>query len=314
MFARVTAVILLVLVFVRPPALARPLTEILNTERFRIHYTSRDRFAAERVARAAEESLTRISHNLGYQGAHAIIPIHIYPSHRDFASATGVERGKFVIGRAHAHSEHIELDSQEIFGQLETVTAHEVAHIVVFRIVGTEADVPLWAHEGIARTEAGEWDELDAKLLAEAAGTGRLMKLSEIARSFPQDREALAYAQSTSYMMYFLDTYGREALRQALARTPETGSFADAMLLVTGAKADEIENDWIAHLEKHYAPYAWMRLVSTIAIGALPIVLVLAYLGARRRKRALIEKYEQEEWEEANRRDWGNQWPGGGLQ
>ena len=52
-------------------------------------------------------------------------------------------------------------------------------------------------------------------------------------------------------------------------------------------------------LGRQYAPYLWLRFVSTAAMGALPILVILAYIAVLKRKRRLIREYEQEEWEES---------------
>lgn len=314
MLARLTAAIAVFLMLCGPVLAQKPLSELIETDHFRIHYSKGDYFAADRVSRAAEESLKRISANLGYTGTHARTQVFVYPTHRDFVKATGTERGKFVLGRAHSGSEHIDIDSQELFAKVETVTAHEVAHIVVFRLLGPHADIPLWMHEGIAKTESHDWDDTDTHLMADAVSHGKLMRLEEISRTFPESREGLAYAQSASFLRYLLDTYGRGRLPLLLEETRRTGSFERAVELVMGRELPDLERDWVAYLERKYAPYMWVRMISTGMIGLLPILVLLAYLVRRRAKRERMERYAQEEWEEANRRDWGNQWPGGGLQ
>jgi len=308
------AAIFLGLVSARPALADMSLTESLSTARFQIYYTEGDYLAAHRVSRAAEEAMDRIASDLGYKAAAApgaLIPIYIYPNHRAFVRATGTDRRQFVLGRAHSGVERIELDSQELFSSLETVTAHEVAHIVLFRIVGPSADVPLWVHEGIAKFESADWDNLDAETISEAAAHGKIIPLSELARSFPKDREDLAYTQSASFFRYFVETYGRPGLRRLVNLTASTGSFDRALQTVTGNTLDEVEAGWLASLKRQYAPYVWARFVSTAAIGLLPILAILAFIAVRQRRRRLLEKYDQEEWEEANWRDWGSSWPGG---
>lgn len=309
-----TAAIVVLLVLGGPVCAQKPLSELIETEHFRIHYSQGDYFAADRVSRAAEESLKSISAGLEYKGAHPRIEVFVYPTHRDFVKATGTERGKFVLGRAHSGSEHIDIDSQELFAKVETVTAHEVAHIVVFRLLGPHADMPLWMHEGIAKTESHDWDDTDTHLLAEAISHGKLMRLKEISHTFPESREGLAYAQSASFLKYLIDTYGRAKLPLLLEETRRTGSFERAVPIVMGKELADLEEEWVAYLERKYAPYMWVRMISTGMIGLLPILVLLAYLVRRRAKRERMERYAQEEWEAANRRDWGNQWPGGGLQ
>ena len=314
MFARIAIVVVAVLVVAGQSWGAKPLSESFPTQHFNIRYTKGDYLAAERVSRAAEEALEKISARLGYQGQHKRIEVRIYPNHREFVKATGTDRGTFIMGRAHSGIEMIELDSQELFAKLETVTAHEVAHIVVFRLVGNYADMPLWAHEGIAKFESDDWDDTDTHLMAEAVSFNKLLWLSEISHEFPKDREALAYAESASFIQYLTETYGRTQLPLLLEQTRKTGSLQQALKVTTGTELKDLEAAWFAYLEKHYAPYLWVRMISTGAMGLLPILALMAFLAARRRKRRRLEEYELAEWEEANLRDWGNHWPGGGLQ
>ena len=170
---------------------ARPLTERISTKSFDIRYTRGDYLAARRVALAAEDSVGKISSDLGYGSSRLSpkVPIYVNPNHREFVQATGTDRREFVLGRAHSGVERIEVDSQELFGSVEVVTTHEIAHIIVFRLVPAAATMPLWAHQGIAKFESGEWDDSDSQALSDAVNGGNLMRLSDISRQFPKNRQ-----------------------------------------------------------------------------------------------------------------------------
>lgn len=313
MHIRVALFLVLATLLTAPVASA--LSEKITTQRFVIHHTQGDYLNSRRVADAAEESWVRISKNLGYnepKHRQAKLPIYVYPNREDFVEATGTDRRELTLGRAHSGLEKIELNSDGVLSSVETITEHEIAHIIVFRLT-RGADIPLWLHEGIAKVESNDWTELDNQLISDAVIGGKMLSLRSIRTDFPKGANSLAYAQSGSFIRFFIREYGKSGLQKLLLESSK-GSFEDAVKSVTGKDVQTLEDDWLKSVRREYAPYIWVRFVGTAAMGILPILVLLAYLAVRRKKRAQLQRYLEEEWEEANKRDWGNSWPGGGLQ
>jgi hypothetical protein len=234
------------------------------------------------------------------------IPVLLYRNQGEFRRATGHDRPGEVLGRASSRG-LVELDASGIFAPAEQIAGHEITHVVIFRILGPRSDVlPLWVNEGTAKFMTEDWDELDSTALANAITEGTLIPLSSLARTFPPDeRETLAYAESSSAVTFFVRRYGERALVRLIHATARTGSFESAMREVTGGSASEFERRWLVSLQGRYGSPRIMRLVGIAGLLAMPLIAIAAYLALRRRRRRIIQQYDLEEWEEANWRDWG---------
>lgn len=299
----------LYLTFLSAPGFsAIELSQITRTDHFIIRHGPKLRANAEVIGQACEAWLTDLNNRLGLpQRPTDSIPISLYRNQREFSDATGYDRPGQVLGRA-SSSGAIELDASGIFAPAGQVAGHEIVHVLIFRILNGRSDIlPLWVNEGAAKYLTGEWDMVDRTILANAITQDKLLPISAISHSFPSgsENEALAYAESTSAVRFLDRTYGKEALPKLIDQTADTGSFALALKSVTGLTPDQFENRWRRSIEGDAGVSQMVRMGRLLAAIALPVLTVAAYLGIRRKKRRIIEQYEQEEWEAANRRDWG---------
>lgn len=176
---------------------------------------------------------------------------------------------------------------------------HELCHVVAHHVAsGPDATpLPRWLDEGLAQHAEGRVFRADAPNLAMRAFFGQLLDLDALEDSFPRTEGAskLAYAQAES----FVDWLARagppgDPLHSLLKALAEGRPFDRAVHDTYLRTLDDLESDWRAGLrsDRSWVPGA----IGQLLLGALVVVGVV--LGASRivlRRRALLEKWEQEE-------------------
>jgi hypothetical protein len=264
----------------------------ITTPSFTIIYARNDEADARTVAGYAEDALSRVSRDLGYSGAisEQRVPIHVFSSRGDFLDVTGTDRKTFIVGRAWSagHAQKIEVDASGTYSRLETVVAHEVTHIVIARILGSQiTSLPLWANEGIARIESGEAGQSDAEAVGEAISTASFIPLEQIQERFPKDNEhaSLAYAEGTSFMEFIRQKGGHDSLKKLLDRVARTGDFEKASSDLTGMPFGRLEGAWRKSVSKSYSAGWFLRnLPWTIGV-VMALLCIAAYKAIMRKKR-----------------------------
>lgn len=286
------------------------LNSIMHTRYFTVHYDSSDPILAEVMESTARENLLRISKELGYElQQDRPFPLYVYSTHIDFIKAGGLEGSLFTVGTTYSANERISVDASGVFALPEEVLAHEITHAIIFRILGSSiSELPLWANEGIAKFESDDFADSDNQAITDAASEGTLMLLGELTLKFPKDRTSLAYAESASAITYMVKKNGRSSIRTMLDDLARTGSFDKAMLRVSTRTADQFASDWYAYTTKRYWGVKLSRIATQIAAFVMAVLAVAAFLARRKQKREAAKQWEQEEFEEALRRQLGNDW------
>jgi hypothetical protein len=136
--------------------------------------------------------------------------------------------------------------------------AHELAHLAVTR--ATRDRAPLWLQEGVAKREEVRWREpgpFDARPSPDAVVTrGRELGISyaldklgpSIAMLPSADTAMVAFAEVTSFVRFYVESAGDEALPKLL-RALKEGADADAALSsVSGADLKTWDARWRAHI------------------------------------------------------------------
>jgi hypothetical protein len=288
-------------------AIALPLNDITSTDHFIIHHDRDLKVKAQLLGEACEAWLSELSGKLDFnQPITQPIPIFLYRNQRDFSKATGVDKPGRVLGRASTDGT-IELDASDVYAPSGQVAGHEITHVLIFRILGKNSGhLPLWLNEGTAKYLTNDFDMVDRTILANAITSDEILTLSSLTNSFPKgDKETLAYSEGTSAVQFFIRVYGLKKLTRVIHATGRYSSFEKAMIEVTRSSPSQFEIDWLKSIEGAYGLSQAARFARIAGAIAMPALAVGAYLGIRRRRRRVIERYEREEWEEANWRDWG---------
>ncbi len=285
------------------------LTATMRTRYFIVNYNPSDPYLANLMARVAQDELIRVSKKLGYKpDPDQPFPLRIYKSHLSFIQGEGI-LNKFTVGATQSGSAAIALDASGALIFPQEPLAHEITHAVIFRILGpVSGELPLWFNEGLAKHESGAYEGNDNNLVANASADGSLISLSTLQTKFPEERTDLSYAESASAMRFLIKKYGTSAPKAILQDMTRTGSFEKSMIKVTGESPDHFAAIWYDNTDKRYWAWKLVRIMTTVLSIIMAILAVIAFIARRRKMATAARQWEQEELEEALRRQHGNDW------
>jgi Flp pilus assembly protein TadD len=140
----------------------------------------------------------------------------------------------------------------------DTIT-HELVHLVVSRATGDRA--PVWLQEGTAKLFERSWRERDAgleldpggrALLTEATAKNKLLTFEQMHPSIAmlpsEDDAALAFAQVATFMQHYVQRYGLDKLREALAAIKGGSDAREALAKAAAVTFARLESEWKAGL------------------------------------------------------------------
>lgn len=286
------------------------LSAVKHSGYFLIHYDPSDPYLAERIASIANDELARISKDLGYKPSkYEPFIVYVYAVHYDFIKEGGLQSQKFTVGTTSGEHAKISVDASGSFDQPQTIVAHELTHAIIFRILGPNTDkLPLWFNEGMAKFESGGSDSTDHTLLIDAASDGTALSLSEISKHFPEKTTSLAYAESVSAIEFLTKKYGKSAPRKILNDFAATGSLDKAMKTATGKDVSQFSEEWFERINKSYAVIRMGKTAMAIISLLMASLAIAAYFRRKQQKIEAAKRWEQEEFEEALRKQQGNDW------
>jgi hypothetical protein len=178
---------------------------------------------------------------------------------------------------------------------LVQVFRHELAHIALHDAVGVHR-IPRWFNEGFAVMASGETSFERMWILSTATISDRLLPLSQVERSFPNDESkvSVAYAQAADVVRFLVRREDRHRFR-ALVRELSAGRSLDfAAREAYGVDLVTLEHEWREEVAKRYT--FWPVLLSGTAVWAG--VLGLFFWGWRRRRarsRATLKRWARDE-------------------
>ena len=185
---------------------------------------------------------------------------------------------------------------------LRVTFKHELCHLLLHRHISKNR-LPRWFEEGVCQWASDGIGELfidksgsglDAAIMA-----GRVLDLRRLAEKFPRDKPALilAYEQSKSVVNYIDRQYGNDAISDLLSHLKNGESMEAAAMKSLGISSDELEKDWLSHLE---STPRWLVYLADNLYGILFFVAaLLTILGFIRRimHRKAWESEEEEDSE-----------------
>jgi len=177
---------------------------------------------------------------------------------------------------------------------------HELCHLLLHRHINKRR-LPRWFEEGICQWASdgiGEifidksWSGLDAAIMAD-----RVLDLRRLTKTFPRDKPSLvlAYEQSKSVVNYIDRQYGKGVVLDLLGHLKNGESMEAAALKSLGISTDELEQDWLSHLE---STPRWLVYLADNLYGILFFVAaLLTILGFVRRimRRKVWESEEEDD-------------------
>ncbi|HEX6790695.1 MAG TPA: BamA/TamA family outer membrane protein [Candidatus Krumholzibacteria bacterium] len=233
--------------------------QVLSTPHFDIHYYKGAEAFAVRAGLVLEDSYDRYSVTLKTVLPWRV-PVILYSNHSDFLE-TNVESGQLSEGVqafAEPSRRRIVLPFTSSFKEFQHTAIHELAHVFTFNIVYNRMldnvftrnylfPMPLWVAEGLAEYLAVGWDADSDMFVRDAV-------LEDYIVPFHMVGGFYVYKEGQSVFNYIEQTYGKEKVLEILQSLGGTRSAQVALQRTIGLTEDELYDQWIKSLKKHYWP------------------------------------------------------------
>ncbi|MBK8172567.1 MAG: hypothetical protein IPK60_19825 [Sandaracinaceae bacterium] len=264
-------------------------------------YPARAREEALGLMRAYDKEWPRIVEELGGDvDARLVVRIGKDPQEMERLAPLNAPPPAYASGVAYPASGWIllTLSAPETWElpNLRLVFAHELSHIALHRAVNG-VPLPRWFVEGVAINQSGERSFERVRTLWEANVSGNLVTMRALSRSFPSRAHEvnIAYAQSASFVAFMHDDTDHADRVPRLIRELRRGrAFPTAIFEAYNRTLGTLEREWRKELNERYT--ALPLIMSGSGLWVLTSVLiVLAAMRARRRKRATLQRWGEEE-------------------
>jgi hypothetical protein len=176
----------------------------------------------------------------------------------------------------------IDKASQYPYGTLESVLAHESAHLLLHDAVGRR--LPLWFEEGVATAQGRKWSAEDAWAYSRALLTSDVPTFAALDTAFHASAEEveIAYVASFSFVSWSERRFGADLIPRVLRETKRL-PFRVAWQAVTLAPLSRAEAEW---RRQSLIRYRWIPLITASSTFWILIALLAIWAGMRRRARA----------------------------
>jgi hypothetical protein len=181
-------------------------------------------------------------------------------------------------------------------GERETrvTLRHELAHLhLAARVPGP---IPRWFHEGYAEVAAGGWDAEAAWQLRLALLLGRAPPLDSLTLGWPAggDRARLAYLLSATAVDHLQRRGGERGFALLMDNWRREGSWERGLRATYGLTTGQLEDEWARSVRSRYG---WVLVMGNAAViwVIAGVVVVIAWIPRRRRRRARLEALRAEE-------------------
>jgi Tol biopolymer transport system component len=233
--------------------------QVLSTPHFDIHYYNGAEAFAVRAGLVLEDAYDRYSVRLKTVLPWRV-PVILYSNHADFLE-TNVTEGSLSEGVqafAEPSRRRIVLPFTSSFKEFQHTAIHELAHVFTFSIVYNRMldnvftrnylfPMPLWIAEGLAEYLAVGWDADSDMFIRDAV-------LEDYIVPFHMVGGFYVYKEGQSVFNYIEQTYGKEKVLEIVQALGGTRSAQAALARTIGLTEDELYDQWIKSLHKHYWP------------------------------------------------------------
>lgn len=244
---------------------------------FNAHWVKGDKAFGQSILNTARAAFENLTNSVG------VIPplpmnIYVYPSVQDLQSSLDLnhdwaaahsspEMGVIVLSITPGSEAGLELERQ---------LSHEMAHMFLYQKTGEGYQLlPTWLQEGFA-SQAEIYPNPDYdRALQMAADSKSLLDFNTICNGFPMDASSafLAYAQSTSFTQYILQTYGNSGFQDLLAQWSDGKSCQDGVQAGLGISLGELQNHWQQEtLQVNTNSLLWEKLRPYALVGLLVLI------------------------------------------
>ncbi len=168
----------------------------------------------------------------------------------------------------------------------QEVVTHEMAHILLGANVPPGLRIPDWFNEGFAQFVSGADDHtIEVLYMVTSDRVLGFSALAKIDALRGPDRD-VATIQGFAVVRFLADRYGEEQLWALVTRLSHATDF-DQALVDTYERSDlQLSEDWLAYASDEYGLLSLMglRMIGTMALGALALLAVTIWLGAAIRR------------------------------
>jgi len=173
------------------------------------------------------------------------------------------------------------------------VLRHELVHLALKDAVDGR-HVPLWFNEGLAIFLSGEHAFDRWQTLENAELSGTLLPLADLDRNFPPEGVNVAYAESADFVRFLMRDQDRSRFTALVSRTRGGQAFDRALGDAYGSDMRKLEYQWKDDLSSRVS--VWPAILGGSALWVAAIaVLVWAYVKRRKRAKATLAKWAEEE-------------------
>jgi len=196
------------------------------------------------------------------------IRIYFSLTRKDFAIQTQGRAPSWAGGLAITNRNLIFVKAPLFFREgipVEVITAHEISHILIHR--ATKGNyVPRWFSEGLCSVLAGESRRGSASRLSRAVLAKRLLGLPRVdgVLHFSSQDAALAYAEATSAVSYFIERFEWLAITDLFKHIAQDKNFEEAFFLATGVEYEIWQVEWMDYARRRYRWGALMEIDNMI--------------------------------------------------
>lgn len=261
---------------------------------YQVNWIEGDQIFAQKILDAAEDGTRHIESFLTVSQPKRVV-IYVYPGAAEMQAAFTDKSQDWVAGHAQVSTSKIivslppELPKQALIDQR---IPHELMHIYLSNMLESEyANLPAWLVEGLASAAELSPNPDYEVFLQHAYQNNQLLPVASLCTSFPSSAvDALgAYAQSTAFVSYLYNEYGREGLEKLVRRYADGASCEEGVQLVFGASLNQVERRWrqdqfgentVFIAIKQLLP--WLLLF--VIIMAAPIGLLIFWFSKYRKK------------------------------
>ena len=177
---------------------------------------------------------------------------------------------------------------------------HELSHLLLHHHIQGN-NLPKWLDEGLAQWASGGIAEIltgkKQAALHRAALSDRLIRLSDLSRTFPKDEKGLllAYEESKSVVEYIHGKFGSQGILTVLRHLKAGKEIDFAVRKGLSISLDELELNWHRKIKKRMT---WLTYISnnlyTFLFFATGLVTIYGFIRLLQKKRAY--KDEDDEW------------------
>lgn len=175
------------------------------------------------------------------------------------------------------------------------VFRHELAHVALHDAVG-EHPIPRWFNEGFAVMASGETSFERMWTLSSATLSDRLLPLSQVERSFPNDenKASVAYAEAADVVRFLIRREDRHRFRALVGELSSGRTLDGAAREAYGVDLVSLEHEWREDVAKRYT--FWPILFSGTAVWAGVLGLfVFGWRKRRARSKAVLARWARDE-------------------